>query len=100
VKSTEKALKRITANFTNVFAKNLFSKVIYSVTNSMFSTFNDMNICETEDFGGPSHRIQLIKMVCATYLKIRLYAYAKFRKEQGEVSRRHKLNKLTLFSNE
>lgn len=100
IKATEQELKRITSNFDNVFIKNLFMKIIHSVTKRMYNIFNDMNICESEEIGGPSHRIHLLKMVSATYLKIRLFAYAKFRKDQGEVSKRHKFTKLTIFSHE
>jgi hypothetical protein len=101
IKCTEGELKRMTNNFnkSSLCKKNIYSDVIRSVTRRMFNIFNDVNICDTEDFGGPSHRILLLKLISATYLKIRLYSYAKFLKEESVVSRRSKYNKLTLFSN-
>ena len=52
--------------------------------------------------GDESHLSQLVKVVVARYLRVRLYDYAKVRTQNmlGNVHKRHKLTKVILFSNQ
>lgn len=98
---TEKCLLTLTDNLTDLNKSNLKRKIIYLCSNKLsldHTIFKEMD-CNSSILERP-HKMVLITVFINRYLNVRLKSFGKqYTASINTISKRHKLNKLILFSN-
>lgn len=101
---TEKQLDFITNGYTELSIKQLNVKVITRVKNkfALDSSIFPNLICDNTSVLDIPHKIRLLILISARYIKVRLHSYSKFYLQEvlKPIRKRHQLTKQILFCRE
>lgn len=103
VKATENCISVLTKNVENLKQPNINLTVMKSIQKTFINKsniFSNCHKCEV-NLTEISHKLNLIKLICNKYLKIRLPTYARFHSQEflNPVTKRQILNKFVLYNN-